>query len=152
MELQSDLSQTKEDISKVKKHQQKIETKTRDAASHLESLETKQVSMEEKHSSDIKVVQQQQFEIDHRLGYAVELVKQVSDDQKSQGKMISSLQETKKQLSEEVVKTGEFIHQLSFKDEELTGKIDDLKDDVTDIKQDIVKVKSEIEDIQQKGG
>lgn len=151
VELQLDLTQTKEDVSEVKTHQQMIETKTNVAASHLVSLKSKQDSMEEKHSTEIQTVKQQQVEIDHRLDDAVEFVKQVSDDQKCQGKMISSLQETKKQLSEEVEKAGEFIHQLSFKDEELQGQIEDLEHDVTDIKQDIVKVKSEIEGIQQKG-
>ncbi len=151
MGLQSDVAQTTEIVSELQTNQQLMEKKASDTSSHLVSLETKQTSMEEKHSSDIITMTEKQVEIEYRISHAVELTKQVSDDQKDHGVKISSLEETKRQLSEEVGKTGEFVHQLSAKDDEMQDEIEDLKDDVADIKSDIVKVKSEIDEIQLKG-
>lgn len=134
MELQSDIAQTNENISEIKIN---LEDKAKDTSFHL-------VSLEEKQSADIVVMQQQQIDTDSRISHTVELVKQVSDGQKDVGEKISVLEETKRQISEEVEKTGKLIHQLSVKDDERQGQIKHLKQDVDDIKSDIVMVKEEI--------
>lgn len=151
MGLQSDISQTNENFSELQKNQQLMEKKAEDAALHLTSLESKQTSIEEKQISDMLIMTQQQVEAESCISHAVELIKQVSDDQKDHKVKISSLEETKRQLSEEVGKAGELVHQLSAKDDERQDQIEDIKVDVADIKSDIVKVKSEIVEIQEKG-
>ena len=96
----------------------------------LDSLESRQASMEVKQSSAIKSVAEQQGKMEDEIKLAVGLIKQVSDDHQDHGKKISALEDTKRQLSEEVAKTGEFVHQLSLKDDEMQGKIEDLEENV----------------------
>ena len=128
-----------------------IEEQTRETSFRVVSLEAKQASMEDQQTADIAVLKEQQVGMGASISDTVELIKQVSDDQKDHGKKIIVLEETKRQLSEEVEKTGEIIRQLSIKDEKMQSEVEDLKENVADIKYDIVKVKEEIDEMQQKG-
>ncbi len=89
---------------------------------------------------------QQKSGTESNVSHTVELIKQVSENV---GEIIiTALEETRRQISEGVEKTGELVHQLSAKDDERQGQFEHLKDDVSVIISDIIKVK---EEIQQKG-
>lgn len=140
--------ETKREMSGMK---QVMEDEARSTSTRLVSLESKQLTMEEK-QSDIDVLQQQHVaDIDCHVSHTVELMKQVSDEQKRFGEKITTLEETKRQISEEVEKTGELVNQLSVKDDEMQSHVNILRDDVDVMKSDMIKVKEEIDVIQHKG-
>ncbi len=102
------------------------------------SLVLKQSSKEEKYGV---VALQKQTSAEPNISHTISQVSENIGE-----KIITALEETKRQISEEVEKTGELVHQLSIKDDETQGQLKNLKDDVTVIKSDIMKVK----EVQQK--
>ena len=150
-DLQTGYAETNEEVIEIKISQKEMKENAGIVSSHLESLESRQSSLEQKEAADVMKIQQKQDNIDSRVSDTVKLIKEVSWEQKDTEEKIIMLEETKRQISEEMQKTGDMVRQLSVKDDEKHEQLKDLKDDVDEIKLEIVKAKEEIDLFQHKG-
>ncbi len=142
-EIADNVSHAEGDITEIK---QAIKETAAISSTQFSSLQLKQESLEKKHMDDMEQFHLQQANIGFELKDTTEVVKQISDKQKSTEEKI---QVTKKQLSEEVEDTRETIRQLSLQEKEIQDDVNVLIEDYEGIKLDVTKVKEDISLIQQ---
>ena len=149
--MQSGLTDAHIKVLEIATSQKGLEKKAIVMSSEIVSLESRQTSLEQKEETDIIELQHQYEQVNSHVTDTVKLVKEVSLELEITEDRVQSLEETERQISQEVEKAGDLLHQLSVKDDEQEEKLKELKDDVTDMKLGIVKVKEDIEFFQHKG-